>query len=142
MSSFYWLSLIYITKQYSNQIFSEIFLLDPKFCKHGLFLWYTIYDLLILCSIIYIIIWINFCPVVYLYICYLLYNSFHWFSSKFHNTWISWCYALILLAPAEDLVVLQAFLVALSPLFSTRKNKNKHTQFSIEIGSNNIFRDK
>ena len=54
VSSFYWLLLIYITKQCLNQIFSEIFFSDPKVCKGGISLWYIIYNLLILCCIIFI----------------------------------------------------------------------------------------
>ena len=56
VSSFYWLLLIYITKQCLNQIFSEIFFSDPKVCKDGISLWYIICNLLILCCIIFIII--------------------------------------------------------------------------------------
>ena len=43
-------------------------------------------------------------------------------------------YAPILLAPAEGWGALWALLGAFGPLFSTRRCKRRHTQFSVKIG--------
>ena len=65
------------------------------------------------------------------------YNNIYCYNplvEQYKNTRRSGHYTPILLAPTEGWGALRALLRAFGPLFSSRRFKRRHTQFSVKIG--------